>query len=545
MKEPMVYMIRRFRCWLVLVFLITAGPWSRPVDAGGLARARLWNEERAAHLLRRAGFGGTEAEIAQLTEAGLHPAVDQMISGTGKSPDSEEDRFSCSRFGRPALLRSYLQELPEKERGETRQRLRAVRLYELESMRAWWLRRMATTRHPLREKMTLFWHGHFTSGAVEVQSVNLMADQNALFRRHAVGSFRDLLFAVTQDPAMLRYLDNNQNRKQHPNENFARELLELFTMGPGHYSENDIREAARAFTGWATGVRGFRFRPAWHDRGTKSFLGERGQLNGDDIVRIILRQRATPEFVARRLAVFFVRDDPPDDLVKALAAEFRRNSYDIAATLRELFLSEAFYSPQAMFNKIKSPVQLVIGTLRTLDIKEADFRLLAAQVRGMGQDLFQPPNVKGWDGGRAWLSSSTWYKRQQFMTTLVNGTPERIRRRRMKRGEEVAAICTKLIETLPESLGFRPAPAQADAVPFEPLRVSPLLGGVRRLRVEELVNQLAHILLQRELSHDQRTMLINMVDESTGRIRLNQPRIQGRLRQLIRAIAALPEFQLS
>ena len=279
---------------------------------------------------------------------------------------------------------------------------------ETQRLALWWAERMLVTRRPLEEKLTLFWHGHFATGNGKVRDTRMMLRQNEMLRANAAGSFRDLLAGILTDPAMLVYLDNGENRKGHPNENFGRELLELFTMGVGNYTEQDIREASRAFTGWTNDVLEFRFDPELHDFGEKEFLGRKGNFDGDDIVDIILEQPATADFITAKLYRFFVAEEPPPAVRSELAALFREANYELEPVLKRIFLSRDFYSPAAFGTQIKSPVQLVVSTYRKMGLEELptvpDFNGLTAS---LGQSLFYPPNVAGWAGGRTWITPAT------------------------------------------------------------------------------------------------------------------------------------------
>ena len=293
---------------------------------------------------------------------------------------------------------------------------------------AWWLDRMATGPAPLREKLVLFWHGHFTSSFGDVPDAIAMYNQNQLFRQHAAGNFAQLLDGVARDPAMLRYLNNDQNQRGHPNENWARELMELFTLGIGHYSEDDVRESARAWTGWSLrdsrsfeDRRTFAFNPLEHDGGQKTFLGQSGNWDGTDVMRIILANPAAPRWVAGKLVKFFVAPQPPADLVDGLAGVLRQNNYELAPVLRALFRSRAFYRADVMHAAVKSPTEYVVGAVRHLGVEDPDWIRLGGAMTLMGQRLFFPPTVAGWDGGTAWMNSGTVFTRSDVAAALIAG----------------------------------------------------------------------------------------------------------------------------
>ena len=290
-------------------------------------------------------------------------------------------------------------------------------------LQSWWMQEMLTTPAPLTERMTLFWHGHFTSSFKGVRAAQLLYRQNVLLRENALGNYRDLLHAVARDPAMLLYLNNQQNRKNEPNENFARELLELFTLGEGHYTERDIKEAARAFTGWKMLPPEGRFveAPRQHDEGTKTFLGHTGNYDGDDIIELILQQPRAAEFIVDELWREFISPQPDRAAVQRLAAGFRKN-WEIAPLMKALLREPAFLSARNDALLVKSPVEFVVGTVRALNLPVSPLTAALAADQ-MGQSLFNPPNVKGWPDGDAWITSEWLLARRQFVLQLVGDAP--------------------------------------------------------------------------------------------------------------------------
>ena len=402
-----------------------------------------WSYDLAAHLLERAGFGGTPEEIQALAEMPVADAVNHIVDYEGIDTsalagfdesglwDSGMDPFPPSRAEAVRIARSDGQALGEEvlPPGSSR-RLQPVvdkffyglRANALETRRValWWADRMVATPRPLEEKMTLFWHGHFATSETKVRDYRKLLLQNQTLREHATGNFRDLLLAVMRDPAMLVYLDNGQNVKDHPNENFGRELLELFTMGVGNYTERDIREASRAFTGWTNDVLEFRVDREKHDDGIKEFLGQRGAFDGDDIVDIILAQPVTAEFISTKIYRFFVREVPSATTKTRLARVFREADYAVKPLLRAIYLSRDFYSSPSVATQIKSPVQLLVSTYRKLGLAGAptipDFN---AQTRRLGQALLYPPNVAGWSGGRTWITPATLLERGNAVREIL------------------------------------------------------------------------------------------------------------------------------
>lgn len=368
--------------------------------------------EDARHLLNRAGFGAKPADIAGFAQLSREAAIERLLVGTPAEPAAPAP-VELTEYLPPSRLRA----LSDEERKETQVRSALA-------LRAWWLGAMlgaATPAGQLRERMTLFWHNHFVSSLQKVKSAKLMLDQNRLLRRHALGNFGELLHAVGKDPAMVVYLDSATNRKGSPNENFAREVMELFTLGEGHYTEQDVNEAARAFTGWSiepeTGE--FRWRPFIHDNGTKTVLGVSGNLDGDAVLDILLAQPQTAEFLVRKLWREFVSLTPNEPETQRIARRYRDSGYDMRVALREIFGSRGFWAAENRLALVKSPVDWVLGTLNSLEVEAPEPQHLAIALRQLGQDLFAPPNVKGWPGGETWINSSTLLQRKQLAERLL------------------------------------------------------------------------------------------------------------------------------
>lgn len=366
----------------------------------------------ARFLLSRSGFAPSEAEVAQYAGLSRRQAVDRILSRTASNARTPAPDW----INEAVVPGRVLREKSEEERKAYRdQEMR--RGFEL---RGWWLREMLTTPSPLSERMTLFWHNHFVSSQQKVRSSQLMYRQNLLLRRHALGNFGVLLHEVSRDPAMLIYLDSASNRKGAPNENFAREVMELFTLGEGRYGEQDIKEAARAFTGWSIDrdTVEFKWRPFIHDDGIKTVLGKSGNFDGGQVLDILLAQPACAEFIVGKLWREFVSPEPDAAEVARIARRFRDSGYDIKTALRELFLSPAFWSEKNRATLVKSPVELVVGAFRQFDFSYDDPLPLSFAVAQLGQNLFSPPNVKGWPGGDAWINSSTLLARKSVLERL-------------------------------------------------------------------------------------------------------------------------------
>lgn len=392
---------------LILIFLI--------FSFLNISLGRATTFEEARHLLSRTSFGVTWDQIQALTQIKYDDAVRHVLNTNHSEPLNSPPEW----MSEPLINRKKFKQLSASERKNLRMKRRAQAL----DLKAWWLNEMVTTVSPLTERMTLFWHSHITSSLKRVKVPNLMYHQNLLLRRHALGSFRQLIHAAAKDPAMIIYLDNVSNVKDKPNENFARELLELFTLGEGHYSEMDIKEAARAFTGWAidrnTGA--FRFVPRRHDFGSKTFMGETGTFNGEDIIDIIFKQPRVATYITEKLWREFIADTPAPKEVHRLATIFRDHNYEIKPLMHALLTSSYFTGSSNFGTMIKSPVELLVGTLRTFKVPVSNSKGLAMASRRMGQDVLDPPNVKGWAGGTRWITSDTLLVRQNILERLLRG----------------------------------------------------------------------------------------------------------------------------
>ena len=391
-------MIRR----LLVLWMALAPLWAAAAPMGF---------DEARHLLNRTSFAASLEDIESFARLTRAQAVDQLLAWTASKMVTPPPAW-IDEFESPRKLRDASEE--ERKAFQRRQFEKGAEL------RAWWLTEMLTTPSPLTEKMVLFWHNHFVSSLQKVRSPVLMYRQNQLLRKHAFGYFGDMLHEVSKDPAMVVYLDSASNRKGKPNENFAREVMELFTLGEGNYGEQDVKEAARAFTGWSiepeTGE--FLFRRPAHDEGVKTLLGRSGNFDGDAVLDILLAQPQTAEFIVGKLWREFVSPQVDAVEVKRIARMFRDNRYNIKVALRALLTSDAFYAPQNRAALIKSPVDLIVGTLRQFRFETGEVAPFLLAARQLGQDMFAPPNVKGWPGGDAWINSATLLSRKQFLERL-------------------------------------------------------------------------------------------------------------------------------
>ncbi len=421
-----------------------------------------WSRREATHFLWRTGFGASADEIQQVTTDGLDKAIDRLLS-----PQTESAAFGKA----DAVLRQA-----------------AFDSGNIADLKAWWLHRMTASANPLVEKLTLLWHNHFATSNAKVDSVPLMAAQNDLLRRESLGSFRRVLYDIAKDVAMLVWLDSNSNRKRHPNENFAREVMELFSLGVGNYSEHDIQEAARAFTGWHVRSGEFWFNAIQHDTGEKAVFSKRGHFDGGEVIELCLEHPACPRFLAFKLLRQFVEPSPSREHIDALAARIRQHNFEWRSILRELFSSRLFFSEQARQSIIKSPVELLLGAVRQLKAKP-NLQSLARLSAELGQDLFEPPTVKGWDGGRLWISSTTLIQRANFATALLKSN-------------------------------------QLGSVSFA------------TLRVEDDVNYFVQLLLARDVGAEAVAELRQFMKNQTG-----DP--ETRLRSLTQFVMQMPEYQLT
>jgi len=420
--------------------MVNAGPatWQDSLEP---IPAPEWSRDRAAHLLERAGFGGTPSEVARLAAMSPSQAVRSLVyyrASQNPLPPFEDsgafdpglDPFAPSRPAATDLAKASGEALGVKAKPAGNRKLQQVadrylywkRVTKLETERVayWWANRMLLTQRPLEEKMALFWHGHFATGDEKVQDYRKMLQQNELLRAKATGSFRDLLISVSQDPAMLASLDAGVNVKGAPNENFAREIMELFTMGVGNYSEKDIQEAARAFTGWNYKGLGYVMNPQQHDDGLKTVLGNSGNFDGVQVIDLILAKEVTSEYIANKLYRYFVREDVTPAMQVKLGKLLRDTQFEIAPFLETLFESRDFYSDASVSTRIKPPVELTVSTYRKLGLTQVpgipDFNVLT---ESMGQKLLNPPNVAGWASGKSWITPGLLLVRGNFVYDTV------------------------------------------------------------------------------------------------------------------------------
>jgi uncharacterized protein (DUF1800 family) len=383
------------------------------VSSAAALPAAVLGPERARLLLTRTGFAPSEVEAGSWANLTHAQAVERLLAQTSKTATTPPPSWVDEPIVKPRELRAM------NDAARMQERRTQVR-HGLE-LRAWWLTEMAVTPTPLTERMTLFWHNHFVSAQPKVRYAQLMYRQNTLLRSHAVGNFGALLHAVAHDPAMLIYLDTVTNRRDAPNENFAREVMELFTLGEGNYGETDVKEAARAFSGWSLDPERttFLFRPRLHDSGEKTVLGRRGAWQGDDVLDILLEQPATAELIVRKLWLEFVSPQPDRERVRLIARHFRSSGYEIRVALRELLLQPELIERDQDNALVKSPAELAVGLIRQSGGALVHPDALALRLAGMGQNLFAPPNVRGWPGGNAWITTQSLLARKQFLDASI------------------------------------------------------------------------------------------------------------------------------
>lgn len=369
-----------------------------------------WDDDAVRHLLRRVGVEPSADDVEYYGGLGLDLAVDTLTHPERVPYNLVAPRWATRDFDDLAEAAYAGDTEPMIDPGS-----------QLAELREWWIQRIWHTRRPLEEKLTLFWHSHFATQADRVRSPRLVYRHNQMLREHAFDFFPVLVTAVARDPAMIRFLDLESSQRDRPNDNFARELMELFTLGEGHYSERDVAEAARAFTGWT--VQGERavFNSLRHDDGEKVFMGQHGRWNGDDIIRIIFEQRRASRFLPEKLFRYFVNPNPDSGLLAAWSDRFDEVFYSTRDWLGELFRSQSFYAAENRHVRVKSPVEYVIGLYRQLEVEQAPAMISALALRRMGQELFQPPDVDGWKEDTHWVNTHTLLMRYHFAYFCATG----------------------------------------------------------------------------------------------------------------------------
>lgn len=581
----------------------TAGPAVWQNDLTPIAPTD-WNYNFAAHLIERAGFGATPDEIANLARMTAAQAVARLVRFEGteaiKLPSFEHsgvhdpglEPFPPSRPAVTDLAKEKGEALGIKVKPAGNRRLQPIvdeffywlRASVLETNRVayWWANRMIASPRPLEEKLALFWHGHFASNEAKVRDYRKLLGQLELFQKHGSGNFRDLTVAVAQDPAMLSFLDAGVNVKGASNENFAREIMELFTMGVGHYTEKDIREAARAFTGWNYVDVKFVVNKEQHDAGEKTFLGQTGNFDGVDVIDIIMKQPATADFIAGKLYRFFVRQQLSPDLQKQLGAVLRNGNYEMKPLLEKIFLSRDFYSPASVGTQIKSPVELVVNTYRKLGFKSVpgvpDFNQATS---ALGQQLFSPPTVAGWAGGQSWITPGLLLERGNFARDVLFPDISFLPPDRFTGGGEIRRVADRIRQGMDittatmddtktgvraesnlnadrdEEFNTRYGSFRGSQMAIE--RVKPIPRDIGRVRLAEMVSSarlknstevvdyMVHRFMRVPPGDSVRQKLAAFLDKELGTpdVAAAQTYMEEPLRLLLHLIMSQPEFQLS
>ena len=380
----------------------------------------LSNQLKNQHLLWRAGFGPAVEQLNDLDKTSAQKLYKSIQKASSKKPgylQAADNYLQGLVMGVQDVGKLQRQEMSADQKKEMREKSRDG----IKSLNLYWVNEMVNSDAQLREKMSFFWHGHFAC-----RNLNIFFQQGLLdvIRQNALGNFRDLLHEVSKTGAMLNFLNNNQNKKDHPNENFAREVMELFTLGRGNYTEHDVKEAARAFTGWGANAKGeFIFRRFQHDSGEKTILGKTGNFDGDEVLDILLDQKQAATFISQKIYRFFVNDNIDPEKTNWLADRFYKNDYDIGKFMEDIFTSDWFYDEKNIGVKIKSPIELLAGMQRMLPMKLENEESLLLLQRVLGQILFYPPNVAGWPGGKTWIDSSTLMMRMRI-PQLINDQDE-------------------------------------------------------------------------------------------------------------------------
>jgi uncharacterized protein (DUF1800 family) len=576
--------------------LASPGPDGWTDDLSPIA-ASDWTYARAAHLMERAGFGATPSEIERLASMTPARVVDWLVDYEAVAHqlrpfdesgiwDAGMDPFPPSRAEAVRIAQANGEALGVKVLPPGAQRRLqpvvdkffyglAANNFETQRLGLWWANRMLATPRPLEEKLTLFWHGHFATSVNKVRDYRMMLRQNLMLRERASGGLRDLLVGILKDPAMLVFLDNGENVKEHPNENFGRELLELFSMGVGNYNERDVREAARAFTGWTNDVLEFKFDASQHDFAEKTFLGQKGPFDGEDIINAILKQPVTGEFVAAKLYRYFVREDIADAVRTDLGRSFRESGYQVKPLLKRIFLSKDFYSPKSYATQIKSPVHLVISTYKKMGLTEVptipDFGRMTA---GLGQSLFNPPNVAGWAGGRTWITPATLLQRGNMFRDVLapdvgafrppdralSPTDQRVGQR-LAQGMDITTATlegdaeSNMMVERDEDYNTRYSGYKAALMAFERVKVIPrrtasidlvgMLESARATTPEQVVDHFIHRFLRVSLAEKDRAAIVNHLRNKLGGSDMGGGGDrEALLREVLYLVLSAPEYQV-
>jgi hypothetical protein len=476
-----------------------------------------WNLKWAGHLYRRAAFGAPLAKLRFAVDQGLEATVNDLIGGDGdgdgafRAVEKVGADYAKDPMGGPQLLQS------------------------------WWLRTLIENNHPLREKMTLFWHNHFVSSIAKVQNGTAMFNQNRTLRAFALKKFGSMLRATAKDAAMLIYLDSNSNVAGKPNENYAREVMELFSLGVGNYTEKDIQEAARAFTGWHVDKNGtdFIFMKDLHDFKPKKVLGLEGNLDGGDVLTVLLEQPCCAKFLVHKMYRYLISEtaDPPDALIEPLAERYRKSNYDTGDVVKTMLLSRHFFSDHAYHQRIKSPVEFVFGITRALTFGRWQLpeKPLVGILEAMGQTLLAPPNVKGWPGGKAWLNTSTMLARHNFAQMAATGQwPDNSFGGNILGGARAE-------DEKKEGDDGKAATPETDDAPEANCDVAEFIRREKCKGPDEIVSRLIDLLLQDAMPTDARNKLVAYMSEAKEDFASQATRV----RACAHLIMTMPQYQLA
>jgi len=473
---------------------------------------KITHQIKIQHLFQRAGFGATPAQVREFGEKSHEKVLKFLLKDAEKINQLAIVDEEVGMIMKKENIRNMLEmkELPAQEIKE-QMKIQREKLTDLNFL---WVKNMVSGESMLREKMTLFWHGHF---ACRIRQPLLTQIQNNVMRQNALGKFGDLLLAISKDPAMLQFLNNQQNRKKSPNENFAREVMELFTLGRGNYTEKDIKEAARAFTGWGSNPKGeFVFKTNQHDDGEKTFQGKTGNFKGEDIIKIILENPKTSTFICAKIYRYFVNENAENQIVEKMAKRFRSSDYDITDLMEYTFKSDWFYLPENIGTRIKSPVELLVGLQRNFGIDFQQKQSVLFVQKALGQILFYPPNVAGWSGGKNWIDSSTLMTRMKLPEIIFKDSE--ITFKPKDDGDVNTENLSKKIKQMQANIdwtGFQ------NSFPME--------------NSQQLLAILEAYLLPRPLSSQQKSMILS---KSEGKSDI------GLIQNIAQSIASLPEYQL-
>lgn len=461
------------------------------------------------HLYKRAGFGIPINELASKKDKDYDELAKDLIN----------ESKNYTSISVPLDIYADVTEEKMKDRTKSeKEKVRKMNRENIQKMNTVWLEKMSNDKAMLREKMTFFWHGHFACKS-NISRFNEL--QNNTLRKHALGNFRDMVMAVSKDPAMLQFLNNQQNRKKSPNENFARELLELFTIGRGNYTEDDIKNAAKCFTGWGYNAEGeYVFKDKQHDFGDKTFMGKTGKYTGEDIINMVLDNKKTAEFIAGKIYKFFVNETIDTEIVKELGESFYSSNYDIGKLMYEIFSSDWFYDEKNIGAKIKSPIELLAGISKVYNVKFENPKSVLNMERTMGQVLLNPPNVGGWASGKSWIDTSSMMFRMKLPEIIFRSSNIEfdIKEDPMDKNVKLKKDDKKLYKSVKTTIDLQPYTSTFS-----------------NKSNKDIIDNLSEFMLQVEIPQRTRDLVLKYADDSSG---------ENFIESVIERIMSIPEFQL-